>query len=142
MNKFQHGSALIEFALILPFLLVLSVMTTELGRAVYRYNTTTKVVRDAVRYLSMQPPKTHINETQNLIVYGNIQGAGSPLDPALTSANILAPVWQTAGSGPVINTVTVRITGYQFRPMIAKVFGTKFATFTFSDISATMRSPI
>lgn len=142
MNKIQHGSALIEFALILPFLLVLSVMTTELGRAVYRYNTTAKVVRDAVRYLSMQTPGTHVAEARNLIVYGNTGGTGSPLDPALTAANVTAPTWQTAGSGPLINTVTVRVTGYQFRPMVANMFGTTFATIPFSDISATMRSPI
>jgi Flp pilus assembly protein TadG len=142
MKKHQRGVALIEFALVLPFLLILSLMTTELGRAVYRYNSTAKVVRDAVRYLSMQTPGTHIAESRNLIVYGNIAGTGSPLDPALTAANVSAPTWQTAGSGPLINTVTVRVSGYQFRPMIANMFGTSFATLTFSDISATMRSPI
>jgi hypothetical protein len=40
----------------------------------------------------------------------------------------------------VINTVTVTISGYQFRPIFASVFGTSFPTLTYSDISATMRS--
>lgn len=142
MKPFQRGSAMVEFALVLPFLLILSLMTTELGRAVYRYNCTAKVVRDAARYLSMQTPGTHVAEARNLIIYGNTAGTGGPLDPALTMSNVPAPTWQTAGAGPLINTVTVRVSGYQFRPMIANMFGTTFATLTFSDIRATMRSPI
>lgn len=136
------GSALVEFALLLPFLLLLSMITIEMGRAVQRYNSTAKVVRDAVRYLSVQTPGTHITEARNLIVYGNTAGTGSPLDSQLTTSNVAAPVWQTAGSNPLINTVTVTVTGYTFRPMGATMFGARFATLTYSDISATMRSPI
>ena len=142
MKPRQHGVALVEFAFVLPLLLVLSLISTELGRAVYRYNTTAKVVRDAVRYLSMQTPGTHITEARNLIVYGNVAGTGDLLDDALTAANVPSPTWQTAGSNPMINTVTVRVTGYQFRPMIGNLFGARFAAIPFNDISATMRSPI
>jgi Flp pilus assembly protein TadG len=141
MKTRQHGVALVEFAFVLPLLLVLSLTSAELGRAVYRYNTTAKVVRDAVRYLSVQTPGTHIADARNLIVYGNVAGTGPALDSALAAANVPAPTWQTAGSAPLINTVTIRVTGYQFRPMIANMFGARFATFTFNDISATMRSP-
>lgn len=142
MNTRQNGVALIEFAFVLPLLLLLSLMATELGRAVYRYNTTAKAVRDAVRYLSVQTPGTHVLETRNLIVYGNLAGTGPLLDTALTAANVPTPTWQTAGSNPLINTVTVRVTGYQFRPLIPIMFGARFAAITFSDISATMRSPL
>ncbi|MEO7493431.1 MAG: TadE/TadG family type IV pilus assembly protein [Massilia sp.] len=142
MNRSQHGSALVEFALVLPILLLLSMMTIEFGRAVHRYNCTAKVVRDAVRYLSTQTPGTHATEARNLIVYGNVGGTGSPLDPALTTSNVATPTWQSAGSAPLINTVTVRVTGYQFTPMVASVFGTALPAITFNDISATMRSPL
>jgi len=142
MKTRQRGVALVEFAFVLPFLLVLSLTAAELGRAVYRYNTTAKVVRDAVRYLSVQTPGTHVAEARNLVVYGNEAGTGPQLDSALTAANVPAPTWQTAGSGPLINTVTIRVSGYQFRPMIGNMFGARFATFTFNDISATMRSPL
>jgi Flp pilus assembly protein TadG len=137
-----RGVALVEFTLILPLLLVLALMTTELGRAVYRYNSSAKAVRDAVRYLSMQTQNTHIAEAGNLIVYGNTGGTGAPLDSALTLANVAAPTWQTSGSGPLINTVTVTVRGYRFEPMIGNLFGTGFASFTFNDISATMRCPL
>lgn len=142
MKPRQHGVALIEFAFVLPLLLVLSLVCTELGRAVYRYNTTAKAVRNAVRYLSVQTPGTHAAEARNLIVYGNVAGTGAPLDAALTAANVPAPTWQNAGSDPLINTVTIRVTGYQFRPMIGNMFGARFSTVPFNDISATMRSPL
>ncbi|MGZ5200070.1 MAG: TadE/TadG family type IV pilus assembly protein [Telluria sp.] len=142
MKPRQQGVALVEFALVLPLLLVLTLAATELGRAVYRYNTTAKAVRDAVRYLAAQTPGTHTVEARNLIVYGNTAGTGAPLDDGLTAANVAAPTWQTAGSNPLINTVTVRVTGYRFRPMVANMVGTAFATITFSDITATMRSPL
>jgi Flp pilus assembly protein TadG len=142
MKNRQRGVALVEFAFVLPLLLVLSLLATELGRAVYRYNTTAKVVRDAVRYLSVQTPGTHTAEARNLILYGNTAGTGPLLDGALTAANVPTPTWQTAGSDPLINTVTIRVSGYQFRPMITNMFGARFATIPFNDISATMRSPL
>jgi Flp pilus assembly protein TadG len=142
MRTRQHGVALVEFALVLPLLLVLSLVSAEIGRAVYRYNTTAKVVRDAVRYLSVQTPGTHIAEARNLILYGNEAGSGELLDTGLTAANVPDPAWQTTGSDPLINTVTIRVAGYQFRPMITNMFGARFTTLTFNDISATMRCPL
>jgi Flp pilus assembly protein TadG len=147
----QKGVALVEFALILPFLLLLSITAAELGRAIWEYNTLTKSVRDAARYLSIQTPGTKVTEARNLMVYGTPSFTGSPPPPlaiGLSLANVPVPSpgvtgccsWQTAGSAPVINTVTVRITGYQFRPIFASVFGVGFPTVTYSPISATMRS--
>lgn len=138
----QQGVALVEFAFVLPLLLIVSLLCAELGRAVYRYNSTAKTVRDAVRYLSVQTPGTHVAEARNLILYGNVAGSGALLDPALTAANVPAPTWQTAGSDPLMNTVTIRVSGYQFRPMMANMFGARFSAITFNDISATMRSPL
>ena len=73
MNKRQKGVAIVEFALILPFLLLLSFITIEFGRAIWQYNTLTKSVRDAARYLSIQTPGTQRSrEARNLMVYGNL----------------------------------------------------------------------
>ena len=141
MIKIRHqGVALVEFALVLPVLLILAVITVDLGRAVFRYNTTVKTVRDAVRYLAVQAPNSHQTEARNLIVYGNTAGTGSPLDPMLTSSMVADPVWKAEGTAPVINTVTVRVQGYQFQPLAANWFGTAFATLTYDDITATMRT--
>jgi Flp pilus assembly protein TadG len=141
MNR-QRGTAIIEFALVLPIILVLMFTVTEFGRAIQRYNSTAKVVRDAVRYMSMQRQGTNQAQARNLIVYGNAAGSGSPLDAALTPAMVPDPVWQTTGTDPLINTVTVRVTGYKFTPMVASVFGLALPNITFSDITATMRCPL
>lgn len=144
MNKRQRGVAIVEFALMLPFLLLLTFITTEFGRAIWQYNTLAKSVRDSARYLSLQTPgdTAAIATARNLTVYGkpNPTDADSPLAPGLSTTHVPDPTWVPAGSEPVINTVTIRISGYTFTPMVTSVFGQAFATITFSDISATMRS--
>lgn len=138
----QRGVAVIELALILPFLLLLTAITTDFGRAIYQYNSITKSVRDAVRYLSMQAPDSHMNEAKNLVVYGSPDGAGSPLVPGLTVSHVLDPTWQLTGANPVINTVTITVSDYQFQSMFANFFGLTFGDFTYNDISATMRAQL
>lgn len=140
MNKRHKGAALVEFALILPLLLILTLITTEFGRAMYQYNTLTKSVGDAVRYLSTQTPGTHTAEARNIIVYGNLAGTGNPQALGLSLANVPTPTWQVAGTNPVINTVTVQVTGYTFNTMLPRVFSINFSNIPFAPISATMRS--
>ena len=150
MKDKQTGVALVEFALVLPLLLLLTFIVTEYGRALYQYNTLTKSVRDAARYLSIQIPGTKITEAKNLVVYGNPAGTGTPLAIGLTSAKVEV-VWNPpAGASPVINTVTVQIgkaggtpaEQYTFTPLFASVFGVNFGNVTFAPISATMRAPL
>ena len=140
----QTGVALVEFALILPWLLILTFITTEFSRALFQYNILTKSVRDAARYLSVYNPSdaAKILIAKNLVVYGNPAGSGSPLVIGLTTSLVPDPVWQTAGTAPVINTVTIKVTGYTFTPVVASVFGLNFAGVTYSNISATMRAPL
>jgi Flp pilus assembly protein TadG len=147
-NHRQRGAALIELALITPLLLLLTLITTEFGRAMYEYNAVVKSTRDAVRYLSVQTPGTHIAEARNLMVYGNTAGTGASLARGLSLANV--PVgscctWQSAGANPLIATVTVRISSYTFHSLFPSVMGVVFAdsngNIVFSDITATMRAP-
>lgn len=145
MKSGQRGVALVELALIIPLLLLLSILTTEFGRAMYEYNAVTKATRDAVRYLSFQTPGTHIDEARNLMVYGNLTGTGTPLARGLSLANVPAAsccTWQSSGSNPVVTTVTVRVSNYTFQSLFPSVMGLVFGTngaMTFSDITATMR---
>jgi Flp pilus assembly protein TadG len=144
MKKPQRGVAIIEFALILPFLLVLTFIVTEFGRAIWQYNTLAKAVRDSARYLSQQTPydPIAITKAKNLTVYGkpDLTGTETPLAQGLTAANVPDPTWQTVSSDPVINTVTIRVTGYTFQSMFVSAFGLPFGDIPFADISATMRS--
>jgi Flp pilus assembly protein TadG len=140
--KRQQGTAIVEFALIFPMILMLMFTVTEFGRALQRYNTAAKAVRDAARYMSVQQAGTHQAQSRNLIMYGSVDGSGKALDAALTAAMVPDPTWQLAGSDPLINTVTVRISGYKFKPMVAEVFGLALPTISFGDITSTMRCPL
>jgi len=135
-----RGVAIIEFALILPMLLIMTFIVIEMGRAVMEYNTIAKALRDAARYLSLQTPGTKTAEAKNLVVYGNPGGTGPQLLPGLTTAQVPTPTWQPAGADPIITTVTVQVAGYTFQPMFTSAFGLDIGPIPFATISATMRS--
>ena len=137
-----RGVALVEFALVLPLLLLLSFITTEFGRALYEYNTVVKSVRNAARYLSVQTPGTQTTEARNMVVYGNTAGTGQPLALGLTLARVPTPSWQTVGVDPLMQTVTVRVSGYSFTPLFTGTLGLPMSSLTYSDISATMRAAL
>jgi len=139
--KRQQGTAMVEFALILPMLLILIFTVTELGRAFYQYNVLTKSVREAARYLSVRAAGVDVDKAKNILVYGKPGGGSSPVVPGLSLSNVPDPVWSSAGAFPAFNTVTVSITGYRFTPLAASVFGIGFNNIVFSPIRATMRSP-
>ena len=142
MKNKQTGVALVEFALVLPLLLILTFIVTEYSRALYEYNTLTKSVRDAARYLSIQTPNdtTKYLIAKNLVVYGNPAGSGAPLAIGLTTiAQVPDPDWKWVGA-PLIHTVTITIPGYTFKPLVASVFGLNFGNLPYAPISATMRA--
>ena len=87
MHK-QKGSSTVEFALVIPLLLLLIVMGSEFGIMFYRLNALTKSVDIAARYLS-DPTHTSTATAQKLAVYGNPAGTGPAIVPGLTSANIV-----------------------------------------------------
>ncbi|ACY32844.1 TadE/TadG family type IV pilus assembly protein [Comamonas thiooxydans] len=145
MRKYQHrqqGAALIELALSIPFMIMLSMIVIEFGRALYEYNTVTKSVRDAVRYLSANTPNTLCPDAQNLVVYGTTTAGSQPLAPGLKTSAVSCS-WQTTGALPLINTVTVTVTGYHFTSPISSLFGLQLFTnggINFGNITATMRT--
>jgi Flp pilus assembly protein TadG len=139
-NRNQRGVAIIEFALVMPLLLVMTFMVTEFGRAIYQYNVVTKSVRDAARYLTIQTPNTKVAEAANLVVYGTTTTGTTPLIPGLTTAMVSANWPPATGTNPPISTVTVQVSGYTFDSMVLGAFGLPFGNITFSDIRATMRS--
>ncbi|MBT2303028.1 pilus assembly protein [Variovorax paradoxus] len=155
LNNHQRGAALLEFALVLPLLIMLSVIATEFGRALYQYNTIAKSVRDAARYLSVQDSTilttdyAKVNIAKNLVVYGNPTGSGVPLAFGLAKDQVLDPTWMMSGASPQINTVTITVKGcasspapcYRFVPLFNNVFGLDFGSMNYANISSTMRAP-
>ena len=84
----QKGSSTVEFALLMPLLLLLIVMGSEFGIMFYRLNALTKSVDIAARFLS-DVENTSTATAKNLAVYGNPTGSGSAIVPGLTVANIV-----------------------------------------------------
>ena len=77
-----------------------------------------------------------------MVVYGNAAGIGQPLALGLTLARVPTPTWQTVGVDPVMQTVTVRVSGYRFTPLFTGTLGLPMSSLIYSDISATMRAAL
>lgn len=76
----QGGLATVEFAIIVPVLLLMLLAVAEVGRALYQYNTLTKAVRDSARYYSSHTDD--VAGAQRLVQYDGISG-GPLLPPPL-----------------------------------------------------------
>jgi hypothetical protein len=89
-SRKQKGQSLVEFAIAVPFLILVTVGTIELGRAYYYYNTLSKSVREGARYMSGHTYDTALEwpNVKNMVVYGNTGGTGNPVLPGLTTAMV------------------------------------------------------
>lgn len=98
MRRQERGVAMVEFAIILPLMMLLILGVTELGRALIRYNVLTKAVRDGARYAAayaLLGSTGTVNvdvqlqtEVRNLVVYGNTAGTGTPLMSGLSTDQV------------------------------------------------------
>ena len=89
----QRGTSTVEFAMLLPLLLLLIFTISELGIMFYRLNALTKSVDIAARYLSdvsenKTNSATQLIKAKNLAVYGDIV-AGTAIVTNLTPDNIV-----------------------------------------------------
>jgi hypothetical protein len=107
------GQSLVEFAILLPVLLLVSLMIIDLGRAVYYYSVIHNAAREAVRYGVINPDKYVVMEQ---IATDYAFGLG--VDDLLVKAEpgpdqgILDPV-----TGYIIDNPTVRVSiEYTFNP--------------------------
>lgn len=143
--RIQRGAIAVELGIILMPLFILTLGVTEIGRAIYQYNTVIKSTRDAVRFLSGQGAgdPADITVARCLAVYGNKTCTGPTLLPNLATAMVSVcdsfscaanHLNQPTGSG-VVNLVTVTTTGYPFKSL-APFFVPDIA---FGPISTTMR---
>lgn len=96
----QYGAAMIEFALILPILIVLVFGVTELGRALYQQNTLDKAVLTGARFLARYPGavasdcsegvgwSVALPFAQNLVATGQEVAGGEALLPGLDATKV------------------------------------------------------
>jgi len=111
--------------MVLPLLLLVVFGITEFGRAYYQYNTLSKAIRNGARYMSSHTySSTNITNAQNMVVYGQTAGSGSPVLPGLSTAMIgVTPI---GGTGPYdeINppqSITVSVNNYPFNSLVPGV---------------------
>lgn len=98
----QRGLAAVEFAIVLPLMMLLMLATAELGRAFFQYNTLHKAVEDGARYLASHaiPGSTGViifdptveTTVRNLVAYGNPVGAEASLLVGLLPSDVILTV--------------------------------------------------
>lgn len=94
-RRSERGAELVEFALVLPFMLLCCLGVIEFGRAYYTYNILAKAVRDGARFASADSitsagaiSTTTRTNTRNVVVYGNTTGTGSAKLPGLATGQV------------------------------------------------------
>jgi Flp pilus assembly protein TadG len=143
-----RGVAAVELAFLMTPLILMIFGTTELGRAIYSYNTLDKTVRDAARHLSQHGPgdATIAAEARCLAVTGTTDCSAAPVAPGLTTAMVticdatLCPIThanQLTGLGTA-NLVTAGIGSYPFTSVVTFVI----PSMNFNNISVTLRAQL
>lgn len=137
--KKQDGASILEFLIVIPILLLLAFTAVEFGAVFTRYNTVTKSVQDAARYLSTDKSKVNAkkDKAKNLIEYGSLT----------TETKILPGTFEFPSSFPNItneNHVIVSVT-YKHEPVMGQtlnnllglITGTKGTLDLSIDLTAT-----
>jgi Flp pilus assembly protein TadG len=104
--KQQSGQSLIEFALILPLMVLVIAGIFDLGRAFYASITITNAAREGARYGTLHPDKFSDIKTASV---NEAQGAGIILnsgDISITCPDIVVPLGSCDRNQPLRVTVT------------------------------------
>ncbi|MCK0153400.1 pilus assembly protein [Alcanivorax sp. S6407] len=122
--RYQRGAALVEFALLLPLMVVIVFGITELGRAIYQQNTLSKSVASGARYMSRSVQSVDSDCSQgsnwaasianaaNLVAFGRQAGGVDPLLPELDASDVSFSLQQrtvTGGGNACVLTVTASV---------------------------------
>jgi hypothetical protein len=111
----QRGQALLELAFQIPLLFLILAGALQLARVFYTYHTLEKAVRGGARLLSGSSNVNYCNAgdaaitgARNFIVYGNLQGAGTPIvQSASCDGSCLQQLIQVLPERQDLNSLTV-----------------------------------
>jgi Flp pilus assembly protein TadG len=120
----QSGQALVEFALVIPFLILVFMGIMDLGRGIYAYNVVASSAREGARY-----GITHPNDV------GGIQNAALRNTAGLDPSAFQPPPTRNCSPNSdcsIFNNITVNVT-YNFQPVTAF-----FTTITVKGVSTMM----
>jgi Flp pilus assembly protein TadG len=112
----QRGLAWVEFVITAPILMVLTFGSFEFSHYLLEYSRLNDAVNNGASWLATQALQgsdgvlatgsawtTLVGQTQNMVVYGNAAGTGTPVLPSLTKAEV------TVSEATSANTVTVSV---------------------------------
>ena len=141
----MRGVAAVEFGLLITPMVLMAFGATELGRAIYSYNTLDKRVRDAARHLSQHGPGDPVirNEAKCIAVHGTTNCTGPVAAPGLTTAMVVVcdstfcPSTHviTVPDAGTVSLVSASIQGYAYNSLVEFVI----PDMTFNNITVTMR---
>lgn len=156
-DRRQHGAVLIELALVLPLLLLLSFATIEFARAINAYKVVVNQVRQAARHLATKTPGSGHSEAACIVRYGFPDCSGTAIMSGLLTASVViqdasnapsthrAQLTSTGSNAVTVNLVTVTVSGIHYRLLaggfLSGIVGNT-TTITFSPISSTMRQTL
>lgn len=117
-HRLEKGQDIIEYALILPFLLLLTFSIIDGGWLIFRYNTVANAAREGAR-AGIIPASATCDQT---CIQGRVTAAASALATGLDSSRltILPPVFTAATVQVTVNYNADLITG----PVIQALGGT------------------
>jgi Flp pilus assembly protein TadG len=109
----ERGAAMVEFAVVLPLLLLLVFGIIDFGRALYTLNNLTSAVREGGRYAAAQvedpTSATAVAAVTARVTDAVVAFGGNPGDPTVTVVPDAAY--------PTTQTLTVTIVDYPFQPL-------------------------
>ncbi len=113
-SRSTSAAALVEFAIVLPILLLLVFGVVDFGRALYTANNLTSAVREGARLASAQispDPTVAASKAavQTAVTNYVVAFGGNPGNPTVTES--------FSGAPPALQTITVTIVNYPFTPI-------------------------
>ncbi len=133
----RRGIAGVEFAIVLPFLILMLFGIIEIGRALYHYHAVTKSVRDATRYLTRVgmtcggagtgPLANYLDTAADETVAKNLAISGDVSTPTAASDYLLAHWTDTT---TITGTVDCLINANQFAGVYSDMANIPVVTLT------------
>lgn len=116
----QRGAALVEFALVVPFLMLIMCATIDFGLAIFTLNNLTAAVREGGRYAAAK----EVVGMNDLEVENRVFNYLVGLSTDMTPAELRTAITNTAPTQANPD-IVVKITGYRYKPVtpLASAFG-------------------